>query len=388
MAKKKIAKAKTEKSYQKIVIGFIAVTIIVVGLIVYFSFSRTVISITPNQEEISTDFIVSVKESFTEQDLEKPNILLGTFLQSEKEGSLVYQDVQAGAEIEDFASGTITVINNYSSNQPLIETTRFLTEDGLLFRSTETVNIPAGGQVEVPVIADEKGPKYDIGPSSFTIPGLWEGLQDDIYGESTEAMTGGIKTAKAVTTANIKEAKEKLATDLFTQAMAELQQQVPANESISESATYTETVYQEIGAEVGEEVDSFSVASKIRATALAFNQDSLLTLALTNLKNKIPSDKGLYDYGIDNLQYSVDTLDYTNRTATLKVHFAGSVQIKMSSSIFDRSNVVNKDRQQIQAYFANFDEIKSVEIRFSPFWVFKAPALEDHIEIRLVEENE
>ena len=387
MARKKIAKAKTEKSYQKIVIGFMIVTVVVVVLIIYFSFSKTIILVTPKEETINTDFVVSVRESLSEEDLEKPNILLGSFLQTEKEGSYVYDKIEVSAEVDDYATGVITVINNYSSNQPLAETTRFLTKDGLLFRTTEFVNVPVGGTADVNVISDEKGPQYNLGPSQFTIPGLWPGLQDDIYGESKETMTGGLKQAKAVTEANIAEATQQLQTDLLSQAMEDLQTQVKSTESITSSSTYIEKVWEEIGAEAGEEVDSFNTSMKFKITALAFNQDSLFTLALDNIKKKIPSDKDLYDYSIANLQYSVDSLDFEARTATLKVHFSGSVQIKMSSSIFDRSNIVNKDKQEIQAYFANFDEIKSVKTRFSPFWVFRAPALEDHIEIRLVEEE-
>lgn len=386
MVKKKIEKAKTERSYQKIVIGFMAVTLVVVVLIVYFSFSKTVITITPNQEKINTDFVISLKETTQSEELAKPNVLLGSFLQTEVEGSLIYDKVETTAEVEDFAMGTITVINNYSKNQPLQETTRFLSEDGILFRSTAYANVPAGAKVDVPVKADQKGVSGNIGPTKFTLPGLWPGLQDDIYGESMANMTGGLKEAKAVAEDNIKEAVQQLDSELLSQAMAKLQTAVKTTESISSAGTYVEKVYEEIGATAGDEVDSFTVKKKIKITALAFNQDSLLTLALENLKKKIPSDKGLYDYSIDNLQYSVDTLDFTNKTATLKVHFEGSVQIKLSSSIFDRSNVVNKDKQAIQAYFANFDEIKAVKIRFSPFWVFRAPALEDHIEIRLMEE--
>ncbi|MFH1598347.1 MAG: baseplate J/gp47 family protein [Patescibacteria group bacterium] len=383
---RKIAKAKTESSYQKIVIGFIIVTIVVVVLIVYFSFSKTVISITPNDETISTDFVASLKETDDLEELEKPNVLLGSFLQAEVEGDLIYDNIEVSSEIEDFATGVITVINNHSSAQPLQETTRFLTEDGVLFRTTEFVNVPAGGTVDVNVKADQIGPTGNIGASKFTIPGLWPGLQDDIFGESKEAMTGGIKKAKAVTEANLTEARQQLENELLSQAMASLQTQVKQTEAISSSSTYTEKLVDTVTAEAGEEVNDFTVSMKLRVTALAFNQDSLLTLALDNLKKKIPSDKGLYDYGIANMQYSVDSLDFDGKTATLKVHFSGSVQIRLSSSIFDRSNIVNRDKQEIQAYFANFDEIATVKIRFSPFWVFRAPALEDHIEIRLLEE--
>ncbi len=53
--------------------------------------------------------------------------------------------------------------------------------------------------------------------------------------------------------------------------------------------------------------------------------------------------------------------------------------------MFDRRNFVNKDRQDILAHLSQFDEVAKAEVHFSPFWVFRAPSLLDHIEIKLLE---
>ncbi len=44
-----------------------------------------------------------------------------------------------------------------------------------------------------------------------------------------------------------------------------------------------------------------------------------------------------------------------------------------------------KDEQEIKAYYSGYEEIKSADIKFSPFWVRRAPTLMDHIEIKIVE---
>ena len=75
----------------------------------------------------------------------------------------------------------------------MVATTRLLTSEGVLFRLKDRVNVPAGGEIEVEVYADQSGIASEIGPSQFTIPGLRTDLQKLIYAVSKESMKGGIK---------------------------------------------------------------------------------------------------------------------------------------------------------------------------------------------------
>ncbi|MBI5152986.1 MAG: hypothetical protein HZA36_00780, partial [Parcubacteria group bacterium] len=80
------------------------------------------------------------------------------------------------------ATGIITIYNAYSTaSQRLVATTRFRSPDGKIFRINAGVTIPGakttGGtiilsSIDVPVTADQPGAPYNIGATSFTIPGF------------------------------------------------------------------------------------------------------------------------------------------------------------------------------------------------------------------------
>ena len=95
------------------------------------------------------------------------------------------------------AQGTITIYNTQSKPQALVAQTRFATPAGLVYKIQKAVSIPAGtneapGTVTATVVAAEPGAQYNIGPSSFTVPGLADTPQATaVYGRSSAAMAGG-----------------------------------------------------------------------------------------------------------------------------------------------------------------------------------------------------
>lgn len=98
------------------------------------------------------------------------------------------------------ASGTITVVNNYSTDPVrLIKNTRFETPDGLVFRTPTEIVVPGKkgstpGQVDVTVAADATGAEYNIGPTArFTLPGLKSSpdMYTTVYAKSSRSMAGG-----------------------------------------------------------------------------------------------------------------------------------------------------------------------------------------------------
>ena len=58
------------------------------------------------------------------------------------------------AETLDEITAKITVINENSINQKLVATTRFLTDNGELFRLKKYIEAPANGQIEAEIYAD------------------------------------------------------------------------------------------------------------------------------------------------------------------------------------------------------------------------------------------
>jgi hypothetical protein len=143
--------------------------------------------------------------------------------------------------VEEKASGTITVYNNYSaSSVRLIKNTRFETPDGLIFRTPSEIIVPGRkgttpGEVSVTVIADQPGESYNVGPvAKFTVPGLKDtpAMFTGVYARSSAAMSGGFSGERPSVAPGALEAAQSAVRDrLLAKARESAQAQVGETET-------------------------------------------------------------------------------------------------------------------------------------------------------------
>lgn len=379
------SKVKTTKIYKKIILGFTIIVFITLGLIIYFSFTNTVITITLQPMQENTVFNVDIKGELTEEDLQSDYKLSGLFLNTTLEKSKTFKNTNTGEKADAQAVGTVTIYNEYSKPQPLAATTRLLTPDGLLFRIKERVDVPAGGKIEnVEVYADESGIEGEIGPTQFTIPGLWPGLQEQIYAESFTKMTGGTVDAKVLTQ------------DLITKAVKELKQEILetakqdfiASEEVKErnfetigQALATLTIDSKVTPEIGEIAGEFEVYVKYNIFGIIFDEKKLIEIADENLSQKLPMDVTIDNSYDKEINYTPETQNFDDQTANLNVIFTAQTKYLNTSEIFNKDKLTGKNAGEINRYFSNYDGILSVITKFSPFWTTETPNLTDHIEL-------
>lgn len=357
----KIRKSRIEKHYQKLVLIFLIITLIIVGVIVYFSFSKTVIKIHPKINPQTANFLIQVSK-IEEYSLEK---------------SKTFDYGSETSEVPSKATGKVTIHNKYSKNQPLVERTRLLSSEGVLFRTKATINVPAGSSVEVEVEADLEGKSGNVGPGKFTIVALWPGIQDKIYGESSEAMTGGTKMAKIVTSENISRAK--------TELTEELKNELIKDNNLDKNNTFYSKEDCSSSAEPNSENANFEVACQVIALSPNLDYSEIKNSALEKMREGLGENEELYQPEQIDLKITAQNVNLAEKTATLKIIATGKTILKISSPIFDRAKLTNKDKHEINVYFSQFDDlIESVEIKFNPFWVVRSPQLVDHIEIELL----
>ena len=144
-------------------------------------------------------------------------------------------------EVSERSEGNIFIYNEFSeSPQRLIKNTRFESPEGLVFRVSESIEVPgmtkeAGGKivpgvVTAKVFADGTGDQYNIAPSRFTIPGL-EGTDqfERMYAESTEKFTGGFEGTKfIIEDAELQTAQQSLHLELRDALLSRLESEKPA----------------------------------------------------------------------------------------------------------------------------------------------------------------
>lgn len=188
--------------------------------------------------------------------------------------------------VEDRASGTITIHNEYSTqSQRLITNTRFETTDGLIFRIKSPVTVPGyttsggakvPGSVEVTVYADEPGEAYNGTVEHLTIPGLAGSPQyDAMYAKGIGSMTGGFIGEKAVVEESIRDAAvQELKAQLDRTVRAGLAERLSDDQfSIGDMVTVQFIVEPDKST-----ADGAEVAVRALATVPAFSESQLASL--------------------------------------------------------------------------------------------------------------
>lgn len=374
-----LGSSRIEKYYNKIVVGFVVLTAVLVVLILYFSFSKTTISVTA--KEVPQEVIVQSTVSE----------LSGTVLLADVSGTATVPVGDATtASVTGKATGTVTIENHYSKAQPLAATTRLLSKEGVLFRTDEFVTVPAGGSVTVGVTADQEGASGDIGPSTFEIVALWEGLKKDIYATSSTPMTGGISSVGVATEEDVVSAKEGAEEDVLTKAQTLFEadmatrQGLPASPFVPEHGTVVRLSKDDVSAKAGDQVSSMTATQDATVALAVVDQGTLLAFVKDNIATQIPAGMGLKStLTVDMLSVTLDTLhdDQNDADITITVHVP--LIITADNSILKTDTLVNKTAAEVTAYLQGFAQVESVSVDFSPFWVTRTPRLADHITVKV-----
>jgi len=376
------SKPRSISLYRKIAFSFIILTVLLLIVVFYFSFVRLTIVLIPNQERISGSFIVDIYDKDkTEPATLMEKAMAGVVGEIEIEETKTFSS--SGVEvIGQEVIGKVTIINKYNKNQPLVATTRLLSSDNKLFRIKETVNVPVGGSVEVEVYADEPMANMAIGPTKFTIPGLWAGLQDKIYGESKEKFIYREQTKKYIEQSDIDNGIKELKKSLIARAEKEIGDSYGGYNQVIYSLDEN-TVSAKADSKVGEEKDSFSITMKTTVMIVAFGDEQISNMVQNEFSSIVPDGKELMDFNKDEIVYALSSCNFDQGLATVKASFEGKMILKEEAEIIDRKKLVGLNRDQLEEYLSSFKEIASYEINFSPSFIDKVPNLVDRIKIRV-----
>jgi len=368
------ANAKVTEGYKKVIFGFVIITVILVVVVMYFSASRAVINVVPRMNQVETDFVVDVATDGVIETQSLQGLLYEAELQEEATGKATGAVVLEGNSI-----GKVTLINNRAEDQVLVKTTRLLSEDNILLRLSERVTVPAKSEIEAAVYADDPNAFETIDPGKFTIPGLWEGIQDEVYAQSDVIMKSTGESVKAIDEVDIAKAKELIERKLTDSAENEFKASLSGDYKVV--VISKNIIDQELSANPGDQVDQFNMKMKMKLVLIAINNNDILTVAGERLQSVVPDGKELVNLNLDNFSYTVQNFDNESKVANIKVHIEGQAVVKSESDIFNKEKLVGLSPKGVELYLANFEEIESAEVVLSPFWVKKVPKLRDHIDI-------
>jgi len=367
-----------QKSYRNLVVIFSILAVILIGVILYFSLSQATVNITPFYRQQRVGFAVQI----IDQNNLKPGEDLtekipGEILEAAVENSQTFP-AAAYEQTQSKASGQVTIVNNYSRSQKLVATTRLLAPDGKLYRLTEFVEVPVGGQVTTVAMADQAGNEFEIGPAKLTIPGLWEPIQDKIY-----AQTDGFKIQTAtqyqIDQPAIDQAVLELTKKISGQALAEMQSQA-GSQKISDQALVFETLKYSTDAEVGSSNKEFNMTLGLGVKALVFDEAKLKEIASSNLPEIYKTGNSLVKTDQDSFDYEVILLDENSENLIAQVK--GEYTINVSNLKIDPAELTGLTKTEAETYLTNLSDVQEASVSL-PFWTKYLPPLKDKINIQI-----
>lgn len=356
--------------------------IIALGITAYLFIPKTKVVISAKTNMKSIDSEVTGDVNLKTVDYEK-GVIPARLVVVEGEISKSVASSGSKAVSNQKARGMITIYNEYDSNpQSLVATTRFLAEDGKLFRLVSATTIPGmskvdnqmkPGSVEAQVVADQPGEEYNIGPSKFKIPGFEKSggnKYDKFYASSEKAMTGGgngTGESKFVTAEDISSAKIKALAEAEEMIKQKIKNSAGEEAVLIDGAIKKEEAVYKLSNSQNDVVDSFQVTIQAKASALVFSQKDLnevvakMIAKAGNVEGGVNIDSLAFDFGKPNVDFEKGTLD-------IKFHASGKLNPNLNLDTI-KKEILGKNEENLKAYLSTFSDIEKVEVEYWPSFI-------------------
>ncbi|PLX21838.1 hypothetical protein C0584_01915 [Candidatus Parcubacteria bacterium] len=256
-----------------------------------------------------------------------------------------------------------------------------MSPDGKIYRIEETVNVPAGGEVKARVYSDDPSIDMEIGPTKFTIPGLWAGLQDKIYAESEDRIEYSQKVNKFVTQSDIDNAIRDLKQQLVQKAKVEINKKYEEYSQVIYSID-DNSVFSEVEAEREDYIDEFDATITANVVAVAFDGQSAANLAEKKFTSTLDPQKELIEFNRNNIIYTLDSFDYREGTASINATFEGKVSLDSESDVIKKEEILGLNKGALNAYLMGKENISGYDIEFFPSFIKRVPDIPDKIIIK------
>ncbi|MFO0764678.1 MAG: hypothetical protein U0487_01365 [Patescibacteria group bacterium] len=402
--------------YRKIAYVFLALTVAIITLVLWLTSVRAEIVVHVKKESVKLDGVVEVSRT------PRAGQIPGRVVQGVFDKTQEFQVMGDGEDIatstavtttpeqppvttppatqEVIARGKVKIVNKYSKDQPLVRTTRLLTADGKLYRIDKTITVPSGGSVTVDVYADKSGADYAIGPTNFTIPGLYIDLQKHIYGVSETAFTAVPKGStgssapvtptpapaaptgkgKPVTFADIDRAKKQLTETVLKKAMDSLGADIANRESM-EVVYVVKVVEEKNNVTVGQVTESFLSSVKLDVTAVYYAKEDMQGLVRSRMKERVPQGREFVPAENGGMTYALESSDPKAETASIRVSADAQYRLSPQSPLLQASIVAGKSKSEAESMLKAVDGVESVDITIKPQWLDTIPTLKDRIHL-------
>ncbi|MBM3250833.1 MAG: hypothetical protein FJZ07_01150 [Candidatus Nealsonbacteria bacterium] len=358
----------------------------------FFFFSKIKIEIWPETEIITLGEKLIIDEK-SENISFSNKVIPGKIFDTER--TLSEEFLSSGKTLKERrAEGVIRVYNDYHLNQTLVANTRFQPPlerfqsplekgENPWFRLAERVNIPAKSSIEVRVVADSPGEKYNISPSTFSVPGLaGSPTYTFVYGKSSSPMVGGFKDeVPQVLKEDLDKAESVLAEKLKTESKKLLKTIIPSGFLLLDGAVSQKVTETTVSVQVGEEAEFFNFGVRVQSDGLAFKESDLENFSKNIIGLEIPEGKKIDEESLE-INFLLDSIDIDEGKMVLKLEIRAKIYSAVDLAGL-KSAIFGKSLKEVQLFLENLEQLVRVDVKSWPFWRRRVPENIEKIELRL-----
>ncbi len=403
---------------KKALFGLVAVSVIILMAISYIALPGATLILTPKSSVIEVPknvILADVDRNRAELDTRPNNMIPSYRITTQIDKVFTFQATGKDAQGGMSARGKVKIQNISPNDWPLVPKTRFQTADGLVFRISKAVTVPAGsadkpGELEVDVTADDLdsfgqpiGERGNLsGEVKFFLPALSAENQKKLFAVSSSPFTGGVtNVVKFISKEDVQAAQLKMESELKGSAEAELKAVITKrNETqntklallIAKDTIEYGTPKINIPTNIeGQKLDSFDVKGSMVVSGVAYDMDELLGILKREIKLKKNPEKTLASVDEDSLTMKLVSYDKAAQKITITATIQGIEEFEVSPKKENgdrlikkiKESIVGKNIREARDFIQNLPEIERVEINTWPAWAPTLPSVPDNIKVEI-----
>ncbi len=401
-------------------IGLISVSLVILLVIIYIALPGVTVYLTPSASVLEKSVNITLadyKKNRSELETHPSHTIASYSISKKVSKNLThYSTGKKFSEKGSNSSGNITIINTTNNPWPLIATTRFQTNEGIVFRIGAGVTVPAAtnqgpGKIDAYVTADQLdaygtivGARGNIGPTKFFLPGLKDDSKSKVYAESAKEMAGGVTDyVSYISREDIEAAKIRLAEELKKSAIEELKLAVKDKSELEGQSGSFSLLEGDAAIKIGEvkitidsglenrELSEFSLSGEVDVSGVYYDHDAMLEILKEELMVKKSPQKELLRINENSTTYRIFQWDEAGGKIKLTANIKGVEQYlidedkEAGANLLEKikEHIAGKDIEEAKLYIQNLPEINKVEIESWPAWSPTIPGIEDNIEFEV-----
>jgi len=293
-------------------------------------------------------------------------------------------------EIKEYASGQITLLNEWdSNNQTIIEGTQLRHESGKSFKIKSTVIIPGfsraggddvAGKIVASVIATEPGPQFNISAGKFFITALSNTAKyDKIYGASSKAMEGGrVGKETFISKEDIETANAFVKEQMNIISGNENKFDKGSNEIILENSVSSSIGKIELNAKQGDQQKEFSIKAVIYKEAILVDTTVVESFAEEWLTKRGGSNANI-KFG-ENISILPSNPGEAKNKLWIEIVSESDSSLSLNEI---EEMILGKGEIEAKQILGGIGTVENYDIKLWPFWVNKIPNCSEKVRVFL-----